>query len=288
LWDLTSILAATDTTPGGRHAVRTATWLAEARRAALTVLTVLPASETGTESAGSQLVGRCAEPAGAAPIRALRNWLDKDEPRALPGGAELVVGFGVPGIEISRLARRRSADLIIMGRRPRGPRHPLQLGETADVLVRRSDIPIVFVPPQVERFRSALVALDGSTRSHHVLEVGLAVSGALGAVDVRAVTVEPPRPDEPNTVAAQPTGRSRGLERLLDGLGETHTATRSISLAVRCGSVVAEVLAEVEHRGADLLVIGYRRGGPPRFVEPTEIARNLLYSAPSAILTVPL
>jgi nucleotide-binding universal stress UspA family protein len=250
-------------------------------------MTVLPVSDESPESAGSQLRGRCGEQAAAEPLRKLRAWLGVDEPQGLPGGAELVVGFGVPGIEISRLARRRSADVIIMGRRPRGPRHPLQLGETADAVVRRSDIPVLFVPPQVKRFQTALVALDGSTRTHHVLDLGFAVSRALGAPDVRAVTVECPRPDELSAALVHPTERSRGLGRTLDRFGGS-VASRAIPLAVRRGSVVEQVLAEVEHRGADLLVIGYRRGGPPKFVAPTEIARNLLYSTPSAIVTIPL
>ena len=284
---LTSILAATDTTPGGRHAVRVAARLAAAKDAALTVMTVLPASDVNAGAARSFQRSLRPDRADAAPLRALRDWLQEGGPQELPGGAELLVGFGIPGIEISRLARRQSADLIVIGRRPRGPHHRLQLGETADGLVRRSDVPILFVPPHVERFRTILIALDGSTRTHHVLELGLPVSRALGAEDVRAVTVEPVLPDESAT-AVQPTERSRSLERTLNRHSDVAVASRPIALAVRRGSVVEEILAEAEGSEADLLVIGYRRGGPPKFVEPTEIARNLLYSAPSAVLTVPL
>jgi nucleotide-binding universal stress UspA family protein len=48
------------------------------------------------------------------------------------------------------------------------------------------------------------------------------------------------------------------------------------------------VLAEVRESGADLLVIGYHRGGPPGVLEAGSTARRLAHEAPCAVLTIPL
>ncbi|MEO8449984.1 MAG: hypothetical protein ABI647_09350 [Gemmatimonadota bacterium] len=59
-------------------------------------------------------------------------------------------------------------------------------------------------------------------------------------------------------------------------------------LAVRRGNPIEQILTQVKTIRADLLVIGYRRGGPPKITGPQDIARSLLLSAPSAVLTIPL
>lgn len=280
---LTTLLAATDATPGGRHAVRTAAQIARAADARLVVLMVRPPEGNGrVAAAGTLLSSRDPRQHESGALGELRAWLGSDEPE----GAEVVLAFGVAGVEIARLARQRGADLIVIGRHPRGPAHPLELGETADALVRRSDVPVLSVPPQVERLDSALFALDGTKRSSVVLDVGMRLAPVLGVHSARVVTVEAPDPDDAGD-PAHPTGRSLQLGRSL----ERHRladAGSTVALSVRHGRVVEEVLAEAEEHAADLLVIGYRRGGPPRLVGPSEIARNLLYAAPTAVLTVPL
>jgi nucleotide-binding universal stress UspA family protein len=44
----------------------------------------------------------------------------------------------------------------------------------------------------------------------------------------------------------------------------------------------------VQETGADVLAIGYHRGGPPGVLEAGSTARRLAHVAPCAVLTLPL
>ena len=88
-----------------------------------------------------------------------------------PPHVEVGIAVGVPAIEICRLAERRQADLMVLGRKQRSQLGRLLLGDTADAVARRSTIPCLFVPHDSGPFRQVLVALDGSERGMLVLKV---------------------------------------------------------------------------------------------------------------------
>jgi nucleotide-binding universal stress UspA family protein len=95
------------------------------------------------------------------------------------------------------------------------------------------------------------------------------------------LTVESARADEPPELARSlPSGRSANLRRMLNGDGD--------ALRVRRGDVVAEILREVTATEAQVLAVGYHRGGPPGVLELGSVARRLAHSAPCAVLTIPL
>jgi len=282
------IVAATDDSPGGRHAVRTAHSLASAVDADLAILSVEAVGPEGTLPAGRLASSRANEPP-AAELERLTAWLGADASRnGLVQPPELAVGFGIAGIEIGRFAGFRSADLIVLGRRPRTPEHRLILGETADTLVRRSSTPILFVPPEVTRLRHILLALDQTERSARVARVGLEFAQKVSATVVEAVTVRRDGTEESTGGSVLPTRRAVRIDQVLHRAAAEAIELGPIPLTIRQGDPIEEVLAEAASSGADVLVIGYRRGGPPKYVSPTEIARNLLYAAPCAVLTVPL
>lgn len=286
---LRSILAATDRSPGGRHAVRAARQLASLTGASLAIVSVEAVEPSGPVPAGRLVSSRMAHQATNPELVEFEDWLAGEASTNGPGEhPELAVGFGVPGIEIGRFAALRSADLIVLGRRPRTPEHRLVLGETGDALVRRSGTPILFVPPEVSAFDHVLLALDATERSAEVARVGLAIAKVVGATVVEAVTVRPGAANSGPAASVLPTRRPVRLDEVLHRAGADAAELGPVALTIRQGDPIEEVLAEASASGADLLVIGYRRGGPPKFVSPTEIARNLLYAAPCAILTVPL
>lgn len=283
-----SILIAADESAGGRHAVRIARSLAAQAGGRLTVVKVQAVRGHGNGMpAGRFVSSRNAEPPGAD-LAHFQTWLGADAGNGLIEPPEVVVAFGVPGIEITRLAAQRSADLIVLGRRPRSREHRLLLGETADALVRRSDIPVLFVPPEIPGLSRVLVALDGGDRSERVLQGAMAFATLARARTVEGVTVEPERDDEAGSGPAPLTGRSLRVERMLNDYAARHPEVPGVPLSVRRGNPIEELLAEVDAAGPDVLVIGYRRGGPPKVVGPKDIARNLLYASPSAVLTIPL
>jgi nucleotide-binding universal stress UspA family protein len=287
--DLKHILAATDNSPGGRHAVRTARSLAGALHAALAILTVESVRPQGPLPAGRLVSTLVKDGPPVAELSQLSTWLGSDGTTdGLPEAPELAVGFGIAGIEIGRFATLRSSDLIVVGRRPRAPDHRLILGETADALVRRSGTPILFVPPEVTTLRYVLLALDPTERSARVARVGLDFARTVGATVVEAVTVRRDGTEEASGPSVLPGRRPVRIDQVLHRAAAEMIELGPIPLTIRQGDPIEEVLAEAASSKADVLVIGYRRGGPPKYVSPTEIARNILYAAPCAVLTVPL
>jgi nucleotide-binding universal stress UspA family protein len=129
-----------------------------------------------------------------------------------------------------------------------------------------------------------------------VFHVARAVASVMGA-RLHVVTVEPVWLDEPEELAGiLPGARSLRLNRTLDRVRLAADledeagdgGATAAALKVRRGDVLGEILAEVQEVGAELLVIGYHRGGPPGMIEGGSVARKLLHAAPCGVLTVPL
>ena len=105
---------------------------------------------------------------------------------------------------------------------------------------------------------------------------------------VETVTVEARPADEPlQLVSSLPVARSASLElRVREVLAEE--GLPDASLGIRRGDILERVVAEVQETGADVLAIGYHRGGPPGVLEAGSTARRLAHAAPCAVLTIPL
>lgn len=242
------LLAASDDSPAGLHAVRTAERLARGAGAKLTVLTVMPSSD------------------GLVP-----DELRRLEPR---------VGYGLPAIEIVRAAEQIGADLIVLGRSVtrNGPRSGL--GSTADLVARRSRVPCLFIPKEQQSFHHLLVALDGTDRGMTVLD------GAQEFVKVQESDLEPIFADASPDSWRREAHTERSL-RLIHAL-EAQRPAPGHPLRVVNGEPVAGIMAAIDPGGDDVLVIGCRRGGPGGVAESTGVGRSLLHTAPCAVLTIPL
>ncbi len=252
------ILVASDDSEEGRYAVVVAERLRSAHAAPLALLRVGEHTPAGLrdESATAGLAG----------------WLEA-QPRSLTSW----VAHGVPGVEISRFADRHRATLIVLGRRDRRGRRPASLGETSDAVVRRTGIPVLSVPSGGWPFRHGLVALDETPRAHQVLDLAVHWGREID-LPLTGVTVARTAP-----VALGDRAWAS------NGAGTTSAGeVPPLRIVLRSGSPVVEILDQVDAMETDVLVIGYRRGGPPKVVEPTETARSLLLAAPCAVLTVPL
>ena len=59
-------------------------------------------------------------------------------------------------------------------------------------------------------------------------------------------------------------------------------------LSIRRGDILDQVVAEVQETEAQVLAIGYHRGGPPGVLEAGSTARRLAHVAPCGVLTIPL
>jgi nucleotide-binding universal stress UspA family protein len=269
------LLAAVDSSDAGRNAARFAAGLAERLGSELTILTVLPSrQEPGTNR-------------GLAPD--FRDVLGADVLAGYPALAvELASVRGIPQVEIPRYAERVKAGLIILGRKPRSRTVRLMMGDTADAVVRRSRMVCLQVPVGQVSARRMVVALDGTNRGQWVLRTAARLAGATG-IRASAVTVEPQMPGEIPHVSS----RSEQLTSLVEETLHFHEpgsfAGVAVSpLVIRHGDPVEQVLAEVGNTRADLLVTGFRPGGPLLMANETSVSRQLVQMAPCAVMTVPL
>lgn len=282
---LRHILAAADDSPEGRLAVLIGARLSALASARFTVLTVAQAVDApGMQAKLLQdlrrmVYGELAKIEGAVP-----------EP-------VLAVAAGLPGIEIGRYAETEAADLVVVGRKRRSELQRLLIGDTADSVARRSRTPCLFVKAGQEQMQRVLVSLDGTERGMAVLLAAMDFTRAIAA-RLHAVTVEPAYENEAEAPRLL-TGRSARLAQAVDdlrqstNLGSGEWEVRpSIAgespLVIQRGRVVDAVLTEVERSQADVLVLGYHRGGPAGVIEAGSIARRLAHDAPCAVLTIPL
>lgn len=213
-------------------------------------------------------------------VRAIERWLGDQRAGDDQSAPLIVEAAGIPSIEIARFAEKAGADLLILGRKPRSDTARRLLGDTADAVARRSAVPCLFVPGPDDATGRMLAALDGTDRGFVVLRRALDFAAVLG-LELDLVTVELAPAREPVPAAFESPGRR--TENVMRVLG-----TSAATLRVRRGDVVAEILSEIEARRTRILVVGYRRGGPPGPVEGASVARRLAHRAPCAVLTIPL
>jgi len=272
------VVAATDQSEAGHHAVLFAAGLAEMAGARLTVLSVRPAVQSG-----SLATSPAPDSEHQSLLSDLSRGFEAELRRVAPRTASaFTVLSGVPGIEIPRYAEEHAGDLLVLGRKHRTQRQRMFLGDTADAVARRSRVPCLFVGLDCETLAPMLVCLDATERSVTVFDTANDFA-RITASPLKAVTVEPVWLNEPDELAAAlPASRTLRLNRTLDR-GRVTT-----DLRIRRGNVLTELLAEAVETGAHLLAFGYHRGGPPGIVEGGSVARGLLHSALCAVLTVPL
>jgi nucleotide-binding universal stress UspA family protein len=252
----THILTAVDDSAAGLHAARTAQRLAADAGIKFSAVTVLPG--------------------GAS----------RSVPEAL-AGFHPVVAYGVPGIEVVRVADDLGADLLVLGRQVHANEAGPSLGPTADHVVRRSRVPVLFVPQHQDRFRVEIVALDGTDRGYAVLDAAREFRHLAGS-EVKVVTVEPVDASGDPDGSAPQRARTLGMARRLDRAALAGGQANGFPFRVLRGDPVPCLQGEIEHPETDLLAIGARRGGPGGAPQSTGIGRMLLHAVQCAVLTVPL
>jgi nucleotide-binding universal stress UspA family protein len=285
---LRHILVATDESEVGRQAVRTAGALAAEVLARVTILRVIPEGVPGrVVLAPGQHPGERGK-VDVSALAYLRRWLEAGVLSAEElATAELAIAYGLPGIEICRVAEQVQADLIVLGRKRHSPMARLLLGDTADAVARRSRVPCLFIPPGSAKPTTLLVALDGSERGISVLNQACDFARYAG-VAVSTVTVEQRPAGEPlELVPAVPVTRSALLQTRVNQV-LAREGFPEAPLTVGQGEVVERIVTEIQETGADILAIGYHRGGPPGIMEAGSNARRLAHVVPCAVLTIPL
>lgn len=190
---------------------------------------------------------------------------------------------GLPGIEIVRHAEAWGADLVVLGRHDRTAAGPFTLGQTSDTVIRRRGGISLFTPPGTKTLKRGLIALDGSLRGLGVLGSAAGFLEVAGATAFAVCVV--PAPDSEPTASDWPDPR---IERVRAQVARLCLSSGPCELLVRKGNPVQRILEVIQAIHADLLVLGVRRGGAPGDLGSGHIGRDLLRTAPCAVLTVPI
>lgn len=280
---LRHLLVGLDDSDEGRTALLAAADLAGRSRARLTVLRV------AQTSAGLAVRERCIAELRDAVAARLGGLPDSDE-------LTCDVTFGLPGVEIPRYAETNAVDLVLLGRKRRTELQRRLIGDTADAVARRSSLPCLFVPTGRVANARIVVALDGTERGIAVLVTAIdfarEVHGRLLAMTVEPETDAAPDGRWHRSARSERLAQAVATLRQTSGLGEDYweEVEEEVEggLVVHQGAVVNEVLAELDRAHADLLAIGFHRGGPAGVLEAGSIARRLAHEAPCSVLTVPL
>lgn len=274
--NLRRIVAAVDDSPEGRNAGALAVRLAARSRSTPLLLSVgmpdevaVPMEEdfpTGALPPSGPL-----HPMEGAPATEVRH----------------VIRRGIPSVEIARFAEEEHADLLVLGRKHRTSQERRVKGDTADAATRRSHIPCLLAPAGTRDIRSAVVALDGTDRGFLVYREARDFAKAL-RLDLRPLTVERTWPGEPEHANGVLDARTVRLMKLLRETDSPRARWRPEPLEVVRGLPVYEIGRALDQTGADLLIVGYHRGGPAGVLDGTSVARRLVHGVSSAVLTIPL
>lgn len=281
---LRNIVVGTDHSEEGRAAVQTAARLAVRCGASITVLTVTSPHET--EGTQAQVYESLKEFVRAS-LRAVEGRVPE---------LRLAVSSGLPGVEIVRRAEAERADLVVVGRKRRTEMQRLLIGDTADSVARRSGVPCLFAVAGSGPVDHVLVALDGTERGMSVLLAAMDFTRDAGA-RLHGVSVEPAYENEHGLDPLLTSRGARLLETVVGlrgtggaaGVWEPAAPPDAMSpIVFHRGRVVDAVIHEVTRSRSDLLVVGYRRGGPAGVIEAGSVARRLAHESPCSVLTIPL
>lgn len=284
---LNHIVVAVDDSGVGRHALAEGVALAALSRARVTAVTAIAARPLAAPSAAMSAARDAREnmlPPALADLEArVRAVVPADSGVSVTSD----VTYGIPGIEICHFAELQNADLLVLGRKRRSHAERLLIGDTADAVARRSRVPCLFVPGDAPVGGPLLVAVDGGPRAARVVRAAYDLATQLGW-PLRLLTVEPGTEQEPDDLGELLAADRRERLSAIFRAAVPEAPVGAAELVVRHGDVVSRVLEAAEGGGAGVLVVGYRRGGPPGVAELGSVARRLAHGAACPVLTIPL
>lgn len=293
--EIRSILIASDLLENSDEALRSAAALAERLEAEIHVFHALDIPVSGYPGTGVTLDFQ-------RQIHDARRMLREQAERTLPEGVRLGslhIAVDRPHAAILHRARQVNAQLIVLGpHRPRAFRGPI-LGNTADRLLRSSEIPVLILPEPLRLpLRRVVAPMDLSDPARGALDQGLLWAGALGARDaasampqaeVRVMHVIPriyEAYDFPFDRAVIGPQLNQEIEAAIARVGGA--ADVEVREEVVWGNAPAEeIVRYVETEGADLLVLGTHGYGALGRALIGSVTSSVARSAPCPMLLVP-
>jgi len=196
-------------------------------------------------------------------------------------------------------ARRRKADVIVVGSRGRGAVGGFLLGSVSRGVVRRALCAVLVVRGSARAVRRLVVGLDGSRRARSVVSfLARLEAPAKGHVTLVRV-VEPIHPRSlgllPRRVRATLAASAAALnaERLSAARLDVESTGRrlerrgwTVRAEARAGVPLEELLREVQRSRADVLAVGARGVGGVERLLLGSVAEGALGRSPASVLLV--
>jgi nucleotide-binding universal stress UspA family protein len=206
-----------------------------------------------------------------------------------------VVRQGVPHRILGDLAAELGAGLLVVGATAEGAL-PRLLGSTADRVIRRAACPVLVVrgEPAMPPAR-VLAPVDLSPLSAAAFRTGLERLGVLpGELSGNTPEIEALFVLSPVQRQVSPQFTAEQIDRFAEDELEHFVTAQAgdaargrVECQVRVGTVREEILAEIEARRPDLVVLGtHGLGGFDRFIIGS-IAADVVREAPCSVLVVP-
>jgi universal stress protein A len=290
-----SILCPVDFSEQSRQALLWASAIAQYRGAELTVLSVI--EPLLAQAAGIRLGVDLAREE-AAP--ALREFVEATLPEGVRQASHvrMEVTVGDPSEAILQTGRRLKAGLIVMGTHGLGGFRKLVLGSTTEEVLRRTEWPVLAVPPgavsapAVEhpgvQLRRILLATDFRESAMAAMQWAGDLASDIGVPLVLAHVVEPVvvPPRWQALVADFESDRVASGQRMLARLSASFrdTNTDCVVSVGRPADTIASLAAE---HGAGLVVMGLANPEDSEPRKPGSIAYRVLRIAHVAVAVVP-
>jgi nucleotide-binding universal stress UspA family protein len=187
---------------------------------------------------------------------------------------EYDVAVGKPPVEILRVARERSCDLIVMSSHGMSGARKLFFGSTTERVLRETSVPVLVTPPlnpgpvHVEDARRLLgrivVPVDLSPAALHQTQVARGLAEALNLPLVLVHVIEPVRSRFPEllTVTGLESNRRAVAEERLEALEATIPRRLRPEALIVFGDPAEEAAKVVRDRQAGLVVMGLHSLAP--------------------------
>lgn len=290
-----SLLCPVDFSEQSREALRWASAIAQRRGVDLTVLSVLEpllAQAVGIRL-GVDLADTEVEPA-------LRDFVEATLPEPVRQAVhvQMQVIAGDTAAAILETARRLDSGLIVMGTHGLGGLRKLLLGSTTEQVLRRSEWPVLAVPPgavtppSVEhpavQLRKILLATDFGASAMAAAQWAGDLASAISVPLVLAHVVEPVIVPLrwPELAADFESERLASAERLLAKLAATlrHAQTECVASTGQTADTLSSLATEHE---ASLVVMGLTRREDADLHKPGSLAYRVSRTAHVAVAVVP-
>jgi len=283
------IVVGVDLSPESLRAVEVAAHIATATHAQLVPVHAVPAIPVFPEVVGISPMPAFSPELQNVVTSSSRAQVERELQRVLPAAAvrQLEVQVGPAPIIIADVARRRRADLVVLGGKHHGALARGLGRSTAHYLVRTLDMPVLVVAQSADHIRKVLAAVDISTVSSRMVEAAEQLASLLGAQLRLLHVVEPFRMTHLGPDQWDEGAYYRSSQQSFDRFASPFKAIAKQDRVIRTGLAAEAIAEEAGAWQADLVVVGSHGKGWVDRILIGSTTQRLVTELPTSILVVP-